>query len=480
MQAAVPCLAGEKHGWLGDAQVTAEEAAYNLWAPTVHTLFLDLIRDQQQPGPSDGCNDTLVCAVASATAPSQSYAGFVPGVVPGSVQKPGDLSWTAAYPLIARWLLLYHGALHVVRDHWASLKAWADGVARVAAEGGGDALPDFWVWGDWCAVEARSTCTPGTGPQAAASNYILALKAMSHMAGALNEPGDAKRYADALSAAQAVYDLRFWNASAAGPGGGGWVGARPSIEHQTLAALAINAMADATVPQAAKRAAATVRLLQADVAARGYHLTVGSAGGKWLLRTLTAGGAHDAALQVATQTTSPSWGHWLDSGATTCWENWSGVADPSHPPEPTHNHIFLCGGLGEWMHRSLGGIAPAKDGYATASISPAISPTLGPSAVNASVMTVRGRFESSWVRGDITSNEPLLRLAVRVPAGATALVHVPLLGRGTRSASIRDELSGESLWPPKGEVAGVFSVEGGDDEVRLSVGAGVFRFVVCS
>ena len=107
------------------------------------------------------------------------YAGFVPGVVPGAVQEPGDLSWTAAYPLLARWLLLYYGALHVVRDHWSALKAWADGAARVAAAGGGDSLPDFWVWGDWCAVEARSTCTPGTGPQAAASNYILALKAMA-------------------------------------------------------------------------------------------------------------------------------------------------------------------------------------------------------------------------------------------------------------------------------------------------------------
>ena len=57
---------------LGDAQVTAEEAAYNLWAPTVHALFLDLIRDQQEG--------------------SGAYAGFVPGVVPGKVQQPGDLS----------------------------------------------------------------------------------------------------------------------------------------------------------------------------------------------------------------------------------------------------------------------------------------------------------------------------------------------------------------------------------------------------
>ena len=58
-------------------------------------------------------------------------------------------------------------------------------------------------------------------------------------------------------------------------------------------------------------------------------------------------------LQVATQTTYPSFGWWLGQGATTCWENYSGKPDPSHPPTPTHNHIFLCGGLGEWLYALL-------------------------------------------------------------------------------------------------------------------------------
>eukprot|EP00966_Prymnesium_polylepis_P022729 522949-Prymnesium_polylepis.1 len=157
------CPTREKHGWLGDAQVTAEEAAYNLWAPTVHALFLDLVRDQQVPPQEprhESLTDAQLCFNASAAAcgatasvglppaaaaasdvgletlaPSDtpsatSYAGFVPGVVSGAVQRPGDLSWTAAYPLIARWLLLYHGALHLVAQHWLSLKSWADGAAR--------------------------------------------------------------------------------------------------------------------------------------------------------------------------------------------------------------------------------------------------------------------------------------------------------------------------------------------------------------
>ena len=37
----------EKHFWLGDASVTAEEAMYNLWSPATYELFAREIRDSQ-------------------------------------------------------------------------------------------------------------------------------------------------------------------------------------------------------------------------------------------------------------------------------------------------------------------------------------------------------------------------------------------------------------------------------------------------
>lgn len=179
---------------------------------------------------------------------------------------------------------------------------------------------------------------------------------------------------------------------------------------------------------AAKELAVRAALV-ADIQARDNHLTVGATGQKvrpqseplrittrriaasvhrpnppgciaqWLLRTLSAGGAagHDVALQVASQESYPGWGYWVGQGATTCWESWKGVQDPSHPGvpgrplnPPTHNHIFLCGGVGEWMYRSLGGISPTSAGYATVKIAPQISPKLDPASANASVSTVRG------------------------------------------------------------------------------------------
>ena len=60
----------------------------------------------------------------------------------------------------------------------------------------------------------------------------------------------------------------------------------------------------------------------------------------------------------------------------------SGVEDGTHPGDcfntgfapgcvpnpPTHNHIFLCGGVAEWMYRSLGGISPLLPGYASVQV----------------------------------------------------------------------------------------------------------------
>ena len=73
---------------------------YNLFSQPLFELFLDVIRDDQIT--------------------NGSSSGFVPMVVPGNV--PGidkdDISWTAAYPLIASWLLEYYEDVGAVRRHW--------------------------------------------------------------------------------------------------------------------------------------------------------------------------------------------------------------------------------------------------------------------------------------------------------------------------------------------------------------------------
>ena len=177
------------------------------------------------------------------------------------------------------------------------------------------AVPDFWNFGDWCAIESRAVCTPNTGPPAAAANYILAVEVMAAMASALGEDDDHARYTGWLTAYRVAFDASYWNASLTSYG-------KTSLELQAMSTVALGAGA---VPP--HKVPAVRSGLVADIKARDTHLTVGATGQKWLLRTLSAGSAaeHDVALALASQRTFPSWGSWIERGATTCWEDWVGI-----------------------------------------------------------------------------------------------------------------------------------------------------------
>jgi hypothetical protein len=97
------CPTREKHGWLGDAQLTAEEALYNYFSPGFWELFLDSIHSEQVT--------------------TGNFTGFVPMAVPSTQAEwgwelPGDITWSAAYPLIANWHHRYYGDLAAIRRHW--------------------------------------------------------------------------------------------------------------------------------------------------------------------------------------------------------------------------------------------------------------------------------------------------------------------------------------------------------------------------
>jgi hypothetical protein len=328
--------------------------------------------------------------------------------------------------------------------------------------------------------------------QLAAANFLMSLLSMVEIATAVGDSASATKYHSTYARLVPEFQRRFWNGTM-----GTW--ASDPLEVQTLTAVTLGAGVGNAVGK--DFVGKAVAALDKDIVSRGYHLTVGSAGQKWLLRTLSKEGKHDTALKLAMQTSYPSWGYWLDNGATSCWESWSGVADPSHPPHPTHNHIFLCGGVGEWFYEYMAGIVPTSSGYATVDIKPQVSKTIGPSSVNAAVNTVRGTVLSNWTR-HITATPPggappgtkMLSMHVQIPSGIlAAVVRVPLLGLKASEAQLQMRsntltqqgelttvwkrgtvtLASKLLGPCKAVVAA-----DGDEVLELSVGAGMFEFGV--
>jgi alpha-L-rhamnosidase len=177
----------------------------------------------------------------------------------------------------------------------------------------------------------------------------------------------------------------------------------------------------------------------------------GQAGTKALLPALTEQGQVDLAFAVATQRTYPSWGYWVDNGATTLWEAWE-------TNTRSRDHAFL-GSIEGWLYRELAGIKPAAPGYARIAIRPHLP--AGLDHVSASVRTVRGTVASRWNKPDSG-----LRLAVTIPANAMAQVSIP-------ATSPDDVTEGQR---PATEAEGVRFVRMDGDRAVFDVGSGTYHF----
>ena len=60
-------------------------------------------------------------------------------------------------------------------------------------------------------------------------------------------------------------------------------------------------------------------------------------------------------------------------GATTIWERWDSMLPDGtiNPGQMTSFNHYALGAVADWMHRTIGGIAPLAPGYAEVLIAPA-------------------------------------------------------------------------------------------------------------
>ncbi|MCS3281894.1 hypothetical protein NXV73_03355 [Bacteroides salyersiae] len=108
---------------------------------------------------------------------------------------------------------------------------------------------------------------------------------------------------------------------------------------------------------------------------------------------LTTTGNVEQAYRIANQTDEPSWGNWIERGATTLHEWWQydGKAITSE------NHIMF-GEIGAWLYKTLGGINPdvACPGFKNVILRPYFLKDI--SYVKVSYITPQGMVKSSWNR----------------------------------------------------------------------------------
>jgi alpha-L-rhamnosidase len=409
----------ERLGWTGDIQVFAPTA----WFLHDATGFLaswlaDLAADQHDDG-------------------------VVPFVVPDALRFGlGASAWGDAATVVPWVGYLRSGDRDLLADQYASMTAWVDFTVRRA---GDDRLwDDGFQFGDWLDphAPAGNPFDGRTDVHLVANAYLCrSLDIVAGTAELLGETADAGRYRALAAEARAAFRREYVT-----PGG------RLASDSQTAYALALrfDLLADE-----AQRARAGRRLVELVERAQ-HRIATGFVGTPLVSDALCDDGGPagvTAAYRLLLQTAPPSWLHPVTLGATTVWERWDGLlpdgrVNPEAMAMNSFNHYAL-GAVGDWLHRRVGGLAPAEPGYRRLRIAPVVDPTgEGLTWASSRHRTPYGPAEAGWRLDGGT-----VEVTAVVPPNTTATVVLPF---GTEPPF--EVGSGEHRWtvalpPPTGAAA---------------------------
>ncbi len=360
----------ERMGWMGDAQVTAEEAIMNFDMAAFYTNFLRSIRDVQ--GDDGSITDTVPHIWGS---------------------RPADPAWGTAYPLIAWYMYQYYGDRRILEEHYDGLKKYVE-FLKSKAEGG---LVKFSHYGDWVAIDK----CPGS--LVSSFYYYYDVKILAEAARVLGRHPEADLYQKLLAEIKEAFNRSYLDQTTRSYAGGS----------QTANTLPLFL---GLAPENA-RGAVWSNLFNDIVYKHDSHLTTGIIGTKYILEVLTMFGNSDLAYDIMTKTDFPGYGYMVKNGATTLWELWQKREGPSMN---SHNHPML-GSVGAWFYKALAGINQAPDSVAFRKL--IIRPQMVRDLTHASgsIQTINGQVSCSWQRSDRK-----IKVEVVIPTGSQAEIYIPV------------------------------------------------------
>jgi alpha-L-rhamnosidase len=359
------CPHREKNGWTGDAHLAAETGLYNFDVAAAYTKWMNDFKDEQRE------------------------SGELPGIVPTGgwgYQWGNGPAWDSAYVLIPWYLYEYCGDARILAEHYEHLKRYVDYLTSKAD----DYIVSIGL-GDWAPARSET-------PAAITSTgyYYRDALIVSKIAAMLGKNDDARKYSDLALAIRDAFNARFYHSDTS------------LYDDGTQTAMSC-ALYQGLVPP--KEHEKVLDNLVAMIAENDNHLDAGILGTKYLIDALTENGRADLVYAMATQTTYPSWGYWIQQGATTLWEQWDGTA--------SRNHIMF-GHISTWLYEALAGIEsdPEAVGFKRTIIKPHVLGDL--TWVRAEHDSMYGTIKSDWeVHGHA------FMLTASIPPNTTASVYVP-------------------------------------------------------
>ncbi|NCB06999.1 MAG: alpha-L-rhamnosidase [Bacteroidia bacterium] len=429
------CPHREKGAYNGDGQVIAETSIHDFQMAPFYTKWLNDMRDSQEGN------------------------GRIPNTSPVLVGgMGGGVAWGSAYILIPWWMNHYYHDTRMLQEHYPTMKRYVNYLKELGSKDENPADPyiidnfdGYWYsLGEWCAP-GQSDC-----PVHAVVNtyyYFNNALLLSKIAGKLGFQQDEVYYKALSDTIRQEFNRRFFNPETALYG-----------TDETYQTYQLLSLVGDLVPDGYR--GKVFQTIVDDIKMRGDHLNTGIIGTKYLWPVLVQGGENELAYRVATQTSYPSYGFWINNGATTLLEEWAG--------RNSHNHQMF-GAITEYFYKFLAGIQSPMEGNTTPGynyifIEPHVPQGLG--FVNASVETVAGTVSSNW-----KMNSGTFLHDVVIPANAAATIALPLFDSENVIVWEGDAKIWENNRFQEG-VAGITGVTLDDGRLKVTTGSGKYDFRV--
>lgn len=367
------CPQREKNGWTGDAQIAIETGLYGFDGITIYEKWLADHRDEQQPN------------------------GVLPSIIPTDgwgYEWGNGPDWTSTIAIIPWNIYLFYGDKKLLSDCYENIRKYVNHIDETYPTG-----LTSWGLGDWIPVKSKSPVELTSTCYYYADVVILAKAAKI-----LGKTADSERYTKLANKIKLAFNAKYLDKTKGIYGSG--------IQTDMSVPLYWKIVPEESVQLVAENLAKRV---EAD----GYHLDVGLLGTKAILNALSENGYSNSAYKVAAQKTYPSWGWWMENGATTLYENWPIDAKS----DISMNHIMF-GEIGAWLYKSPGGIKPDENqpGFKHVILDPHI--VEGLNSFEASHIGPYGKITSAWQR---TSKG--IQYDITIPPNSTGTINLGMVSQ---------------------------------------------------
>ena len=361
------CPHRERSAYTGDGQIACVTVMHNFDAAAFYNKWIRDIRG------------------------SQSISGYVPNGAPWQPGCGGGVAWGAAMEIMPWEFYVHYGDRRVLEQNFDAMRRHVRWMTTWVDDNTGLMLShDVQRWknlGDWL--------PPRELPRAElVHTYFLWQCADITVRTAHSLGEDASEFILIRDAAAKAFHDNLYDPATGSYGKYG----------SNVLALKIGVPAD--------RKAKVVKALRDNIAEVNDHLDTGIVATRFLFEVLCDNGLKDLAYKIINQRDFPSFGWWIEQGATVTWENWDG--------RDSRNHPMFGGGIG-WFYRDLAGLRAVDAGFRSFDVRPVVPEGL--EWVDYTHDTTYGQIAIRWEHRDGE-----FKLICDVPVGTTATLWLPFEG----------------------------------------------------